>query len=78
MYNSGKTFEIDYTLYNDNLHDGSSCIDYTKTDTNYEECLLTTIKEEFMSGYGCIPPWVDNVETEPACVTEKKSGILSV
>jgi hypothetical protein len=65
-------------MYNDNLHDGSICIDYSKSDTNYEDCLITTLKEEFMSGYGCIPPWVTNVETESACVVEKNSGTLII
>ena len=58
LFYSCRIYELEYLLYDDSIHDGTSCTDYTKSDMTYGECLNNILMHEFLSTYGCLPPWV--------------------
>ena len=69
-YFSSGIYSLDYRLYDDSIHDGTNCADYTKLDLSYRECLNNVLAKEFMPTYGCLPPWVSTSHTEIICQEE--------
>ena len=58
IFFSFRIYEVEYFLYDDSIHDGTSCTDYTKSDMSYGECLKNILMHEFLASYGCLPLWV--------------------
>ena len=55
---SFKIYQVEYLLYDESIHDGTSCTDYNKLDMSYGECLNDILMHEFLATYGCLPSWV--------------------
>ena len=65
-YSSGK-YKLEYSLYDESIHDGTTCTDYTKLDMNYGECLNNVLTQEFLATYSCLPPWVSTNRSKIIC-----------
>ena len=61
------SFLIDYKMIDDSIHDGVTCTDYRKLGFGYGDCLMTALKQEITSKYGCLPPWVFTGSNEHFC-----------
>ena len=68
-------YEIDYTVYDATIHDGTTCTDYTKSEITYGKCVSNLMKEKLMNIYGCLPPWVPAHESE--CIYKTEMNIYS-
>ena len=64
------SYEVEYFLYDDSIHDGTSCTDYTKLDISYGDCLNNILIHKFMVAYGCLPPWVFTNSSKVTCEEE--------
>ena len=60
-------YEVDYSLHDDTIYEGSSCTNYGKLDSSYGECLKTVLIDQFMANYGCIAPWIPGNNSEQVC-----------
>ena len=69
-YFSEGIYNLHYLLYDDSIHDGTTCADYTKSNLSYGECLNTVLAQESLVTYGCLPPWVSTSNTELICDEE--------
>ena len=61
------SYEIEYTLNDDSIHDGITCTDYTKLESSYDDCLSAVLREELLSAYGCLPPWFKERSLKQKC-----------
>ena len=77
LYESTK-FKVEYTLNDDSIHDGSTCIDYTRIATSYGECLKSTMEKEYQSEYECLPPWVSTNITNQVCKRETNIDAIAI
>ena len=50
-------YKISYSLYDDTLHDGYKCKDYTKMESSYGNCVENHVKQKLLKWYGCVPQW---------------------
>ena len=50
-------YKMKLSVVESGLKEGQTCIDYEKRDSSYGDCLHKTIKDTFLSLYGCLPPW---------------------
>ena len=66
-YFSHASYELEYWLYDDSIHDGTTCTDYTKADMSYAECLDDIWTQGFLATYGCLPPWVSTNISKITC-----------
>ena len=53
-------YKMKLTLFNSQINEGLSCIDYEKRGTSYGDCIHKSIEDTFLSLYGCLPPWFPN------------------
>ena len=63
-------YEISYEVYDNTIHEGTSCVDYRKLQEDYGDCLLKNFEDYVYSIYGCYPPWLVNKE-ESKCEVDK-------
>ena len=61
------SYELEYLLYDNSIHDGTSCSDYAKLDTSYGKCLSNIWTQELLATYGCLPPWVSTNNSKKIC-----------
>ena len=50
-------FKVSYTLYDESIHDGNTCTDYTNKGSTYGECIANEMNEKLLDWFDCIPPW---------------------
>ena len=62
--------ELKYIVHDSVIHDGITCTDYTKTESSYQVCISTLIRQKLRAVYGCLPPWIPANETENICKEE--------
>ena len=67
-----RNYELEFFLYDNSIHDGTSCTDYTKTARSYRECLNDILAKEFIATYGCLPAWVS---TKSKITCEEETNI---
>ena len=60
-------YELEYMLYDDSIHDGTTCTDYNKLEMSYGECLNDILTQESLDTYGCLLPWVSTNKLEIIC-----------
>ena len=65
-------YNIEYSLHDESIHDGTSCTDYSKSKMSYGLCLKNIVRQEFMSTYGCLPPWFSRNELKEVCKEDIK------
>ena len=65
-------YEVEYFLFDDSIHDGTSCTDYSKMSMSYGECLNNILSQDFLALYGCLPPWVSTINSKIICGVETK------
>ena len=70
IYFSHGMYKIEYVLYDECIHDGTTCTDYTRSDMSYGACLNNILTQKFMTTYGCLPPWVFTNNSEMICGKE--------
>lgn len=56
-YFSYEYFELDYTLHDKSIHDGTSCLNYERLGSSYGECVNNKLKDISLKSYGCLPQW---------------------
>ena len=69
-YFSYGIYELQYLHYDNSIHEGTSCTDYSKLDTSYGECLNDVLIHESLATYGCLPPWVSTNNSKIICEEE--------
>ena len=62
-----RVYDVDYSLHDESIYDGSSCTNYEKLDSSYGECLMAALKDEFLTNYGCVAPWIPGNNSEKVC-----------
>ena len=65
-FSTGK-YELEYLVYDDSIHDGTTCTDYSRSDMSYGKCFNNVLKQEFLATYGCLPPWVTTNNSKIIC-----------
>ena len=53
-------YDLQYTIYDNKLHDGKTCFHYEKKDSSYAKCIVEALKNSLLRSYGCLPPWISN------------------
>ncbi len=53
-------FEVRCTLYDDRIHDESTCTDYEKIGSSYGVCIKQVMRDQLLDSYGCLPPWFES------------------
>ena len=71
-------YELEYALYDNSIHDGTSCTDYSKSEMTYGECLNKVLTQEFLSTYGCLPPWVSTNNSKILCEEETNIDAVAI
>ena len=49
--------EVEYSHFDSSVQDGKTCKNYEKENTTYGDCLLSSVKSQFLELYNCLPPW---------------------
>ena len=60
-------YELEYSLYDNRIHDGTTCTDYARLDMSYGECLNNNLKQESLATYGCLLPWISTNNSKIVC-----------
>ena len=53
-------YEVEIILHDLSIHDGDTCFNYQHLKSSYGNCLEEVLKEFFLHGYKCLPPWFPN------------------
>ena len=77
-YFSYGMYELEYLLFDDSIHDGTSCTDYSKSDMTYRECLNKILIHEFVTAYGCLPPWVSTNNSKIICEEQTNIEVKAI
>ena len=62
-----KTYELNYEIYDNTIHEGTTCFDYRKQKETYGDCNLIAVKKYLYSAYGCYPPWIGDEPDDKVC-----------
>ena len=62
-----KTYELNYEIYDNTIHEGTTCFDYRKQKETYGDCNLIAVKKYLYSAYGCYPPWIVDEPDDKIC-----------
>jgi hypothetical protein len=55
-------YGIQCTLHNHDIHDGTKCLNYENSNSSYEDCVESKLKDIILVSYGCLPPWFPKQE----------------
>ena len=56
-YFDSASYIIEYTLYDETINDGINCVDYSRLNSSYGDCIWENMKSKLLEFYGCLPPW---------------------
>ena len=55
----GLLYEVEVNLYDHNIYDGSSCVNYERLGSSYDDCIDRAFKKQLLDWYTCLPPWFE-------------------
>ena len=56
------SYEIRFTLHNQDIQDGTNCVNYENLNSSYEDCVESKLRDISLRSYGCLPPWFPQKE----------------
>ena len=56
------TYDMQCTLNNHNIEDGTNCANYENLNSSFEACVEKKLKEIALQSFGCLPPWFPQQE----------------
>ena len=62
-----KVYDLNYEIYDNTIHEGTTCFDYRKQKETYGACNYNALKNYIYSAYGCYPLWIMDERDSKIC-----------